>query len=171
MCVSLTERVYKTGTDATARTVLAYLAHRVNHAKPDKGCWPSVGRIAKDTGLNPRTVQKALRRLEDDGHITRLPGDRRVTVYIVHPKPCSAKEELNAQERRACARQKTPERGSPHPRTTFTPTPEPHSPKPEETKKETGDHNAKRRRKSMSIGGLLQASPIVPVREAAKANC
>ncbi|GIW79247.1 MAG: hypothetical protein KatS3mg105_1054 [Gemmatales bacterium] len=53
-----------------ASATLVYL-HLADRANADGECWPAISTIAKDTGLAPRTVKAALKRLEDEGLISR----------------------------------------------------------------------------------------------------
>lgn len=79
-----------TGTlSAEHRLVLVTLA---DHARPDgTGAWPAVATIAHRLGCAPRSVQRALKRLESLGLIKRgdqrmvshLPGNRRPTVWTL----------------------------------------------------------------------------------------
>lgn len=41
-----------------------------NHANEKGECWPSIGRICRHSGLDDRTVQRALKELIDKGFIT-----------------------------------------------------------------------------------------------------
>jgi hypothetical protein len=62
-------------TESTRKLVLLALA---DHANRDGVAWPSLRRIAARTGLSERTVQYALRDLQEEGHIRRVrkPGAR-----------------------------------------------------------------------------------------------
>lgn len=63
----------------TAYLVLGCLAH---HAyKRSEECWPSSARLAELTGLSPRSVFRALRDLEEAGHIERNPTPGKSTRY------------------------------------------------------------------------------------------
>lgn len=72
------------------RLVLLSLA---NHAgRDDWECWPSVQTIAREVRLSVRTVQRSLRILEEQGHITvaergepdsRVRADRRANLYRI----------------------------------------------------------------------------------------
>jgi hypothetical protein len=79
-------QVYQTEVCATDRFVCLTLAFHVNHKHPQTGCYPSVSRIAQETGYSLRTVQGALNRLELAGHITRKFKPGRRTIYMVHPR-------------------------------------------------------------------------------------
>lgn len=54
---------------ATPKYVLLALAERAD--RHDWSCYPSVADLARRTSLTPRTVQRALDRLEAEGAITR----------------------------------------------------------------------------------------------------
>jgi hypothetical protein len=49
---------------------LSVLVALTDQANDDGICWPCVGSISRRTRLNERTVQKALRRLAEDHHIS-----------------------------------------------------------------------------------------------------
>jgi len=68
--------------DNAVLVTLADMASRQNHFQ----CWPSVARIAFDSGFTVRTVQAALKRLEKAGHITRIFQTGRSNRYKVHPR-------------------------------------------------------------------------------------
>src|SRR5262249_15748262 len=54
--------------DSTAKSVLVVLA---SHANTAFQCWPSLATIARETGLRPCTVARALKRLVDLGLVQR----------------------------------------------------------------------------------------------------
>jgi hypothetical protein len=88
MSNAILNRAYlSTVTNSTDMAVLASLADQANK---EAICWPSVGTISRRTRLVERTVQKALRRLTKEGHISVTGsidgGSRRQTpTYVVHP--------------------------------------------------------------------------------------
>ena len=57
------EAIWKTDLPSNSKYVAAYLRTYMN-AKRDL-CWPSVGRISKETGLSEQTVRRHLRSLEE----------------------------------------------------------------------------------------------------------
>jgi DNA-binding transcriptional ArsR family regulator len=59
---------------ATRKFVLVALADRCN--KDTLRCDPSIRRLAEDTGLDERTVSRALVALEEDGYIKKIPRQR-----------------------------------------------------------------------------------------------
>lgn len=67
----------------TDKSVLLALA---NHADPEGYCWPSVRRLCLYTALSERTVQNALRRLEDAGLIGTTERSGTSTMYRLHPR-------------------------------------------------------------------------------------
>lgn len=67
----------------TDKSVLLALA---NHADPDGYCYPSIKRICLYTALSERTVQNALRRLEDAGFITAKERIGTSNLYKMHPR-------------------------------------------------------------------------------------
>jgi len=90
MSNSIIHKAYEsTVTSPTEMSVLFALADQAND---DGICWPSVGSISRRTRLNERTVQKALRRLAEDHHISitgRIGGGYGLytPTYVVHPVP------------------------------------------------------------------------------------
>lgn len=66
------ERVLKANLNSPATVVLfVALALRVGaHGT----CWPSLSKLAEDSGLSHNTVNKALKALSSQGFITRVPG-------------------------------------------------------------------------------------------------
>lgn len=74
---------WKVPVSAMAKLVLVRLADRAD----DQGhCWPSIASLARDTGANDRTVQRALRTLRDAGHVDWMAGNSNVAnKYHVHP--------------------------------------------------------------------------------------
>lgn len=88
MSNSIIQRAYEsTVTSPTDMSVLFALADQAND---DGVCWPSVGSISSRTRLNERTVQKALRRLAADHHISvtgNVYGGYKghTPTYLVHP--------------------------------------------------------------------------------------
>ncbi len=62
-----------------------------NYAQPDGTAWPSVSRLAMDTGISQRGVQYALKRLQEKGELTILPGGgpRGTNMYQVNLKGCT----------------------------------------------------------------------------------
>lgn len=53
----------------------------------DEGhCWPSIATLVRKTGQSERTVQKMLKALEEDGHISRDQRAGRGCFYTIHPR-------------------------------------------------------------------------------------
>lgn len=93
MSVSLMSDAYaSTVEDPTELAVLLSLA---NYAGEHGECWPSVARVATDTRLSRRTVQRKLQHLISAQHVSCLPNKGRAgsNRYIVHPKLDSRKSE------------------------------------------------------------------------------
>jgi len=65
------------------KLVLLALADQAN----DEGvqCWPSLARIAHRSGQGERTVRRALRSLENKGHLTSQPRHGTSSQYHIHP--------------------------------------------------------------------------------------
>lgn len=88
MSIRIMTQVWERPLRSTAhKLVLLALA---DHADDDGNCWPSLHRIAAKSGLTVRTVQRHLRDLEGDGHlsITALKG--RTNRYLIHPTPVTS---------------------------------------------------------------------------------
>lgn len=66
------------------KAVLKRLVERASKRNKFK-CWPSIKSIRQDTGYADRTVQSALRRLEDRNFITRYYRKGKSTIFGVHP--------------------------------------------------------------------------------------
>ena len=107
------------------RLVLLSLA---DHADDHGTCYPSMGRLAKRTGMTVRGVQKLIRSLTEDGYLSvRIgAGINGVNVYRVNPSP-EPRSPLNAVP---------PEQNDTTPPNMVRNTPEPRSPKPSLTIKE-----------------------------------
>ena len=74
--------------------VLAVLAR---HADDRVECWPSVERLAAQTGLRRRAVQVALSRLEKTGEITRRAAAGKTSTYLVRcARGCAPDEQGGA---------------------------------------------------------------------------
>jgi hypothetical protein len=74
---------------ASAKIVLLCLAYHAN-IKNDWDCWPTIGLIAKETGLNRKTVMEAIKRLLEGGFILntgKFDGKtHKVVVYKLVPE-------------------------------------------------------------------------------------
>jgi hypothetical protein len=90
--------LHNSPTSGTDKVLLLGIA---NHADTEgRNAWPSVATLAKYANLEPRGVQKALRRLQDEGHIRIEPqaggtadmrSDRRPNRYSVLMSGVSAR--------------------------------------------------------------------------------
>lgn len=74
----------RTATWHVDKHVLTLLAHHANKEPPHR-CDPSVGRLAKESGLDPRTVQRAIQRLLIAGLLSREERSGRAPSYRVLP--------------------------------------------------------------------------------------
>ncbi len=89
MSNAIITRAYgSTVTDPSDISVLVALADQAND---DGICWPSVGSVSRRTRLCDRTVQRALRRLVAERHISvtgAVEGgfERQTPTYVVHPR-------------------------------------------------------------------------------------
>ncbi|MBQ9405229.1 MAG: helix-turn-helix domain-containing protein [Desulfovibrio sp.] len=100
------------GLTPAQKLLLLSLADR---AEEDHTCWPSLRRLAADTGLTDRGIQKILAELETRGLIRRDMRAGKSTVYTL----------IGVTSREDMPRSATPEPSSPpnpvHPRTQFAP--------------------------------------------------
>ena len=73
------------GVDHFAKAVLHTLRFYVND---DGECWPSMIRIARESGMSERKARGVIKELAESGHIeiARSPG-RRTNVYRLPPNP------------------------------------------------------------------------------------
>jgi hypothetical protein len=69
------------GLDEHERAVLVRLAFMANEGK----AWPSIAHLVEKLGKSERTVQRAIRRLVDAGHITQRQRRHDTAIYTVHP--------------------------------------------------------------------------------------
>lgn len=105
--------IWDNGPEGSAnRFVMIALADNANDAGE---CWPSVGTVARKTGISSRGVQRAIRWLEENGWISvnKNAGKKGTNAYILHPRQGV-----------------TPDKVSPTPRQGVTPTPDKVSPEP-----------------------------------------
>ncbi|WP_082470986.1 MULTISPECIES: helix-turn-helix domain-containing protein [unclassified Sphingomonas] len=69
------------GLDEHERAVLVRLAFMANEGK----AWPSIAHLVVKLGKSERTVQRAIRRLVEAGHITQRQRRHDTAIYTVHP--------------------------------------------------------------------------------------
>lgn len=69
MAFKAVDWAFERNLDPAAKLVLLALAKRAD--KDDMTCYPSLARIAADTGFNPSTIARKLRQLEISGYISR----------------------------------------------------------------------------------------------------
>lgn len=94
-------------------TVKFVFVSLVGQASDDGVCWPSVGSVAKRTGLSDRAIQLAIKDLVRDRWIERVIRPGRSTVYQVNLEKLHQAELVYEAERK--------ENKQGHPRTLFTP--------------------------------------------------
>ncbi len=103
-----------------AKSVYISLADNAN----DHGtCWPSIATICERVCASDRAVQKAILWLEKHKALTREMSTGRSTKYTLTPEQYSPPHEMHPRTLFTPPPNDvhpTPERGSPHPRTTFT---------------------------------------------------
>ena len=86
------------------KLVLLALADCAN----DEGkCWPGLASLCAKTGMCKRTLQEALRQLDNARHITRVENPGKGMNYTVHPVAKSAPVEENATGGKICTGGKT----------------------------------------------------------------
>lgn len=71
------------GLDEHERAVLVLLAFMAND---ERQAWPSIAYIVEKTGKGERTVQRAIKRLVEGGHLSRRQRRHDTAVYVVHPQ-------------------------------------------------------------------------------------
>jgi DNA-binding transcriptional MocR family regulator len=74
--------------DATAHHVLVVIA---THANREGRAWPGVATIARETGLHPGTVRRAVQRLETAGLLEVIHRYGRSCEYLFHSPPDPAR--------------------------------------------------------------------------------
>lgn len=84
MSIKLMNLVWDLEMPCAEKMVLMSLA---DNASQDKGeCFVLVSTICRRSSLDDRTVQRMLKRLEENGHITRYMRPGRSTLFRVHPR-------------------------------------------------------------------------------------
>ena len=73
--------------DPLAKFLLVSLADRAG--KDSHQCWPSLGRIQKDTGISHSSIARKLKMLEEAGFILRTQRNQRSTLYTLNPQKVS----------------------------------------------------------------------------------
>ena len=85
MSLAATRWAWRQALAPTPKLVLLALADCVHGRSDGVGCWPSVARLVRMTGLGERTVYQALNTLEAAGVVTRLSGGPgRPSVYLLN---------------------------------------------------------------------------------------
>jgi hypothetical protein len=69
------------GLDEHERAVLVRLAFMAKDGK----AWPSIAHLVEKLGKSERTIQRAIRRLVDAGHIEQRQRRHETAIYTVHP--------------------------------------------------------------------------------------
>lgn len=163
MSVQLINKAFQTDIAPTARFVLVALANQVNNKAIEKGCWPSLRYLRARTGYSERTIQAALGRLVDAGHITIFRRTGTSSLYLVHPKTPRKKCGGASRPSRKPGEQPPPARDAPPSRNICATTPAAAAPKPEKTKKETSRQVSRRGAAARQIGDILRQSNIVDI--------
>ena len=83
LSVKLMSVVWELDLPPSEKLVLLALADQAN----DEGrqCWPSLANIARRSGQNERTVRRALRSLEEKGHLEAIQRTGTSSQYHLHP--------------------------------------------------------------------------------------
>jgi len=109
--------------DHTCKVVLLALADHYNDQS--QCCWPSLARLQKFTGANERTVQRAIGRLEELGHVTReeRAGSSSLFYLDLDPPPSNCHPSRQADTPPPSTRRPTPVNLTGHPRQSDTQNP------------------------------------------------
>jgi hypothetical protein len=81
MSIEATNWAWKQAVKSSTKLVLLALADRAN---ADGKSWPSIARVATETGMDKRSVYRHIRQLVDDGLVTVLPDNGRGNSYLLH---------------------------------------------------------------------------------------
>lgn len=91
MSIRIMTAVWEVELPDSEKIVLLALADSAND---EGGCWPSMASLARKCSKSDRTVQAAVKALEDKGHITRDVRPGRGVFYHVHPRSGCTPEEI-----------------------------------------------------------------------------
>ena len=72
--------------DCSAQIPMTVLYQLAGRANKEGKAWPSIATLMADCRLSRSSVQRALKYLEDHGHITRLSRDGKSSLWDVHPR-------------------------------------------------------------------------------------
>jgi len=81
--IALMTRAWALDISPTDKLVLLALADWANE---DGACWPSIKRLCLKSGIKERALQMAIKRLCDEGHLSRTENSGKGVNYIVHPR-------------------------------------------------------------------------------------
>jgi hypothetical protein len=97
MTHTLRDAVWALDLKPTEKFILVRLADMANE-KNGGGCWPSIARLAKDTGFKDRAIRGALKSLARDGHLTIDERPGKAAIYYPHPgSKCRTTPAANAE--------------------------------------------------------------------------
>lgn len=113
MSIALMTEVWRLDLPSVDKLVMLALA---DWANDDGKCWPSIARIAAKSGCSDRTVQRALREAEKNGHLTRDDKPGKGCLYTLHPRHSVTPDTASPVTKKA----KTPDRVSPNTSRTIT---------------------------------------------------
>ncbi len=87
MSIAMIQAFKRTGLKPTERLVAYMLAD--HHNEGTGRCDPSVSLLVEETGLDARSVSRAISRMAEAGHITVTPHIGSRNTYLLHPKEAS----------------------------------------------------------------------------------
>lgn len=83
MSVRIMAAIWETALEPTDKLVILALADCAN----DEGlCWPSIATVARKSGVSERSVQRAIRKAEGAGILTRTEVKGKGCKYVLHPR-------------------------------------------------------------------------------------
>ncbi len=83
MSVKIMAAAWEVSLPAMDKLVLLALADWAN----DQGqCWPSISQLCQKSGASKRHVQAAIKRMADEGHLTRQENAGKGVFYTIHPR-------------------------------------------------------------------------------------
>jgi hypothetical protein len=109
MSIHIMAQVWQTDLPPTERLVLLALADCANH---EGECWPSIATLVRKTGASERTVQRALRVIEDRKMMQRVVKPGKGVRYFLDPRQSDTPADLTPPSE--C--RPTPVNLTPHPR-------------------------------------------------------
>lgn len=87
MSVRVMTRAWDADLAAMDKLVLLALA---DWANDDGQCWPSIAQLCKKSGASRRYVQMAIKRMSENGHLSRVENPGKGAFYTIHPRTTCA---------------------------------------------------------------------------------